>query len=51
MSLFQTDEIRHLLKEQIQNYEKSMELSEWGQIISVGDGVCRAFGLKKCYVW
>ena len=47
MSLFQTDEIRHLLKEQIKNYEKSLELSEWGQIISVGDGVCRAFGLKK----
>ena len=47
MSLFQADEIRHLLKEQIQNYEKSLELSEWGQVISVGDGVCRAFGLKN----
>ncbi len=47
MSLFKADEIRHLLKEQIQNYEKSLELSEWGQIISVGDGVCRAFGLKN----
>lgn len=47
MSFFQADEIRHLLKEQIQNYEKSMELSEWGQVLSVGDGVCRAFGLKK----
>ena len=47
MSLFQADEIRHLLKEQIQNYEKSLELAEWGQVISVGDGVCRAFGLKN----
>ena len=47
MSLFKVDEIRHLLKEQIQNYEKSLELSEWGQVISVGDGVCRAFGLKN----
>ena len=47
MSFFQADEIRHLLKEQIQNYEKSMELSEWGQVLSVGDGVCRAFGLTK----
>ena len=47
MSLFKADEIRHLLKEQIQNYEKSLELSEWGQILSVGDGVCRAFGLKN----
>ena len=47
MSLFQADEIRHLLKEQIQNYKKSLELAEWGQVISVGDGVCRAFGLKN----
>ena len=47
MSLFQADEIRHLLKEQIQNYEKSLELAEWGQVISVGDGVCRAVGLKN----
>ena len=47
MSLFQADEIRSLLKEQIQNYEKSLELAEWGQVISVGDGVCRAYGLKN----
>ena len=47
MSLFQTDEIRHLLKDQIQNYKKSLELAEWGQVLSVGDGVCRAFGLKN----
>jgi len=47
MSLFQADEIRHLLKNQIQNYEKSLELAEWGQVLSVGDGVCRAFGLKN----
>ena len=47
MSLLKVDEIRSLLKNQIQNYEKSLEVSEWGQIISVGDGVCRAFGLKN----
>ncbi len=47
MSMFQADEIKSLLKEQIQNYEKSLELSERGRIISVGDGVCRAVGLKN----
>ena len=47
MSQIQADEIRHLLKEQIQNYGKSMEIAEWGQVISLGDGVCRAFGLKN----
>ena len=45
--MFQADEIKSLLKKQIQNYEKSLELSEWGQVVSVGDGVCRAFGLKN----
>ena len=45
--MFQADEIRHLLQKQIQNYEKSLELSEWGQVVSVGDGVCRAYGLKN----
>ena len=47
MSLLKVDEIRSLLKTQIQNYEKSLEVSEWGQVISVGDGVCRVFGLKN----
>ena len=45
--MFQADEIRSLLKKQIQNYEKSLDISEWGQVVSVGDGVCRAFGLKN----
>ena len=45
--MFQADEIRHILKQQIQDYEKSLDLAEWGQAVSVGDGVCRAFGLKK----
>ncbi len=47
MGLFQADEIRDLLKRQITNYEKSLDVSEWGQVISVGDGVCRVFGLKN----
>ncbi len=47
MSLFQPDEISRLLKEQIQNYEKSLDLAEWGQIVSVGDGVSRAVGLQN----
>ena len=45
--MFQADEIRRLLQEKIKNYKKSLELSEWGQVVSVGDGVCRVFGLKN----
>ena len=47
MSLYKSDEIRHLLKKQIANYEKSLDVSEWGQVISVGDGICRVYGLKN----
>ena len=47
MSLFKTEDVRKLLKDQIKNYHKSLEVSEWGEVISVGDGVCRAFGLKN----
>ena len=45
--MFQADEIRQLLKQKIQNYEKPLDLREWGQVISVGDGVCRAYGLNN----
>ncbi|MGI9548361.1 MAG: F0F1 ATP synthase subunit alpha [Bdellovibrionales bacterium] len=47
MSTFQADEIKNLLKKQIVNYEKSLDVSEWGRVISVGDGVCRVFGLTN----
>ena len=47
--MFQADEIRHLLQKQIQNYEKSLELSEWG-----AGGFCWGWGvsslwIKKCH--
>ena len=45
--MLKSDEIRSLLKKEIQQYEKTLEVSEWGKVISVGDGVCRAYGLKN----
>ena len=47
MSVFQPDEIKNLLKERIKNYHQHLNLEEWGQVISVGDGVCRVFGLSQ----
>ena len=41
------DEVKSLLSDRIKNYEKSLELAEWGQVVSVGDGVCRVYGLKN----
>ena len=43
----QASEISKILKDQIQNYQKSLSVQEVGQVLSVGDGVCRVYGLEK----
>ena len=40
-------EISSILKEQIKNFGKEAEVSEIGQVLSVGDGVARIYGLDK----
>jgi len=40
------DEISRVLKEQINQYNKKIEVSETGSVLSVGDGVARVFGLE-----
>ena len=40
------DEISKVLKEQIKNYNKTIEVSETGTVLSVGDGVARIYGLE-----
>lgn len=39
------DEISRVLKEQIKNYSKTLEVTESGTVLSVGDGVARVYGL------
>ena len=41
------DEITQLLKSEIENYEKAVNVSETGQVISVGDGIARVYGLEN----
>ncbi len=41
------DEISRILKQNIQNYSKNVSIREEGQVLSVGDGVCRIHGLKN----
>src|SRR3990170_560269 len=41
------DEISELIKRQIESYERQIELSEIGTVISVGDGIARIYGLEK----
>ncbi|CAN1526919.1 AtpA F0F1-type ATP synthase, alpha subunit [Rhabdaerophilaceae bacterium] len=40
-------EISAILKEQIKNFGSSAEVTEVGQVLSVGDGIARVFGLDK----
>ena len=42
------DEISELLKKQIAEFEKKVDVSEVGSVISVGDGISRIYGLDKC---
>ncbi len=41
------EEISHIIREQIKNYEKRIEVSETGIVLSVGDGVARVHGVEK----
>jgi len=42
------DEISELLRKQIADFEKKVDVSEVGSVISVGDGIARIYGLDKC---
>ena len=40
-------EISAILKDQIKNFGEEAEVSEVGQVLSVGDGIARAYGLDN----
>lgn len=40
-------EISSILKKQISNFDENAEVAEVGQVISVGDGIARAWGLDQ----
>ncbi|MDO4541660.1 MAG: F0F1 ATP synthase subunit alpha [Bacillota bacterium] len=41
------EEISSILKQQIENYESAVEVSEVGTVITVGDGIARIYGLEN----
>ena len=47
MAQIRADEIERVLREEIENYDKAVEVSEIGSVISVGDGIARIYGLEK----
>ncbi|MCQ2548083.1 MAG: F0F1 ATP synthase subunit alpha [Clostridia bacterium] len=42
------EEISAVIKEQIKNYKDSVEVSDFGTVLQVGDGVARIYGLQHC---
>jgi len=41
------EEISQIIRGQIKDYEKKVELSETGIVLSVGDGIARVYGVEK----
>ena len=41
------DEITSILKKQIEGFEKQIDISEVGEVIQVGDGIARIYGLQN----
>ncbi|PID76659.1 MAG: F0F1 ATP synthase subunit alpha [Deltaproteobacteria bacterium] len=42
------EEISQIIKDQIGEYETSVDLNETGTVISVGDGIARVYGVQNC---
>ena len=42
-----TAEISRIIKEQIRDYDKTVEIQEIGSVLSTGDGIARIYGLDK----
>jgi F-type H+-transporting ATPase subunit alpha len=47
MAQIRADEITSILRQEIENYDRAIDVSEVGTIISVGDGIARIHGLDK----
>ena len=42
------EEISQIIKDQIGEYETSVDLDDTGTVISVGDGIARVYGVQNC---
>ncbi len=48
MAQIKASEISDIIKKQIQDYEKSVDLAETGTVLSVGDNIARVYGVRNC---
>ena len=47
MESIRAEEVSQIIRDQIKGYEKKVELSETGIVLSVGDGIARIYGVEK----
>ena len=47
MATIRADEISKIIREQLENYQATVSVSEVGSVISLGDGIARLHGLEK----
>jgi F-type H+-transporting ATPase subunit alpha len=40
------EEISQIIKKQIQSYDKTIEVTETGTVLTIGDGIARVYGLS-----
>ena len=48
MKKIQSDEISSILLREIEQYEGELDVEEVGQVLEVGDGIARIYGLTNC---
>jgi F-type H+-transporting ATPase subunit alpha len=47
MENIKAEEISQIISEQIKSYEKKLDISETGSVLSVGDGIARIYGVQN----
>lgn len=47
MENIKAEEISQIISEQIKSYEKKLDISETGTVLSVGDGIARIYGVQN----
>ena len=47
MEMIRAEEISQIISQQIKDYEKKLDVSETGIVLSVGDGIARVYGVEK----
>ncbi|MDD2189272.1 MAG: F0F1 ATP synthase subunit alpha [Eubacteriales bacterium] len=42
------EEISAVIRERIKDYKKALDISDFGTVIQIGDGIARVYGLENC---